>query len=460
MEWISLSVNSSTKRSISQGQGGLFRRFVLPQILIAITAGFLGLLWAASHQKKLDEEQMTGVAEANALFLEQMRLPLTGKMAENLSIVTNTKVVFESSELTDGTSFVGMDELSGEEASAAKAAIERAPDIVTISGYTALSRDIGDDRGRMIVIKPATPWLAFSKSTLVLPLLGMTLLAVAAAFFIARSVVRPLQNLASTAFASSDEAEINMPAHLMERHDEIGILARTLAKERNALLSEQELRRNSEKMALLGQLATSLAHEIKNPAAAIIMHAKSLEQNGVEPEGRLIREDGENITSLVNQWLFVAKPNAPRKSNNDIIQILKSLKERLEPLMQYNQVSLEIVGPESIQLNCDSQRIQQAFRNLIDNAIKAMPNGGAITIEISEKEGGSIEFVIADEGVGFSDEALRNFGETFYSEREGGMGLGLALAKGVFEAHGGELSARNKQDGGACISGAIRPESS
>ncbi|MCH7228329.1 sensor histidine kinase [Haloferula sp. A504] len=445
-------MNPPQSNAHPRSRGGLFRRFILPQILITAAAGTVGLLWEASQQRELDRKRMTEVATANATFLEQVKVPRSRHMAENLSVITGSRVGFFLPEqgLVEGWNW------SAGERAIAELARQQEPRMVSQSKLRALCRPIADGRGSIVVIEPARPLFASSRSLSVIPLLGITLVAIAAAFLIARSVVGPLQKLAAAIASASAETKMQLPAPLTRRKDEIGILAHTLVEERDALLEEQKLRRDAEKMALLGQLATSLAHEIKNPAAAIIMHAKALEDRGAEPEGRLIREDGEHITSLVNQWLFVARPEPPRSSTTDLVTLIHSLKNKLRGLLEFHDCRLDIVAPPGLPIACDSQRIEQAFRNLIDNAIKAMPKGGTVIIELTKKETGNIAFTVSDEGSGFSEDALAHFGETFYSEREGGMGLGLALAKGVIEAHGGSLSARNHAAGGALISGTLK----
>ncbi|MFC7337970.1 sensor histidine kinase [Haloferula chungangensis] len=434
-----------------RSRGGLFRRFIVPQVLIATAAGALALLWAASQQRQQAHERLAEVAEANALFLTNLKLPRSWQLADSLSQVTNSKVAFF---LPDEGLVVGHGWTTEERAVAALAR-ELEPTLARIGEHHALMRAIPDGRGSIVVVEPVGPLFDFSRSSSLVPLLGMTLLAVAAAFLIARSVVRPLQTLAEHGFSAPAEKGHELPARLTARHDEIGILARTLEQQRSELLDEQARRRNSEKMALLGQLATSLAHEIKNPAAAIIMHARNLEAQQDRGEGRLIREEGEHITALVNQWLFVAKPKAPRSSETDLVQLLRSLKSRLAPLLDFHRCRLELQLPESLIISCDTQRLEQVFRNLIDNAIKAMPEGGTVTLEMEQTDESSVVFHVLDEGPGFSAQALAHFGETFYSEREGGMGLGLALASGVVRAQGGTLTARNLKDGGACVTGTL-----
>ena len=441
----------SRPTAVSRSKGGLFRRFILPQILITAAAGTVGLLWEASQQRKLDQQRMREVATANANFLEQVKIPRSRHMAENLSVITGSRVGF----FLPGEGLVEGWDWSPEERSIALLAKEREHEIVLRNKLRALCQPIPDGRGSIVVIEPARPLLAFSTNFSVVPLLGITVVAIAAAFLIARTVVGPLQKLASSIFSASADHEMHLPDQLTRRQDEIGILARTLVDERDALLNEQQLRRHAEKMALLGQLATSLAHEIKNPAAAIIMHAKALEDRDSSIEGKLIREDGEHITSLVNQWLFVARPSPPRVSETDLVALLQSLKNKLGALLEFHRCRLDLVVPDRLSIECDSQRVEQAVRNLVDNAVKAMPRGGTIRVELSRGGTDGVAFAVSDEGPGFSEDALRHFGETFYSEREGGMGLGLALAKGVVESHGGSLTVRNLPGGGARVSGTM-----
>jgi signal transduction histidine kinase len=91
-------------------------------------------------------------------------------------------------------------------------------------------------------------------------------------------------------------------------------------------------------------------------------------------------------------------------------------------------------------------RLGQVFHNIILNAIQAMPEGGTLSITVSEKD---IRF--ADTGPGFSPAALRRGVEMLYSEKEGGMGLGLSVASNIVRAHGGRLIVGNRPEGGAVV---------
>ena len=209
----------------------------------------------------------------------------------------------------------------------------------------------------------------------------------------------------------------------------------------------------SERLATLGRIATSLAHEIKNPAAAIRLHADLLEK-GIPCSERgsvgMIQEEVDNITSLVNQWMYVAKASPGKTGRHDLCALLPAEVRRLQSMMDHANVVSKVVAQGEVWVEVDAERISQVLRNLLANAIQAMPEGGTLSA-VAGKVGGKAMMSIADEGKGFSDRAIQHFGEAFYSEKEGGMGIGLALVKEVIEAHGGSVHPENRTQGGAVV---------
>jgi signal transduction histidine kinase len=256
---------------------------------------------------------------------------------------------------------------------------------------------------------------------------------------IARRLVRPLEQLAKAAPSFSEQA---LPRVLTDRSDELGILARALDGARERIINEQELRERSERLAMLGQIATGLAHEIKNPAAAILMQAELMDGGA----GDLIRDEAEEIVGLVNQWLFIAQPSPPKVGMHDLASELRLMAERRGDVFSYRSVKAVVEVPELLEVECDVRRVMQAVRNLVDNAMAAMPDGGTLRLQLEEADGEAC-LTVFDTGDGFSETALARYGEPFYSEKEGGMGLGLVMVKRVIEAHGGRLEVENSQGG-------------
>ncbi len=96
----------------------------------------------------------------------------------------------------------------------------------------------------------------------------------------------------------------------------------------------------------------------------------------------------------------------------------------------------------------DQRRLAQVFSNLIMNAIQAMPRGGVLRIGARRAGDATVELSFADSGPGFSGTALARFADFFFSEKEGGMGIGLSVASEIVKAHGGELRVENRAEGG------------
>lgn len=218
------------------------------------------------------------------------------------------------------------------------------------------------------------------------------------------------------------------------------------------LARERIKRAQSERLAMLGRVATSLAHDIKNPLASIQLHAQLMTPANDEDATalRLITSESEVIAGLVNQWLHLANPLPPRLTKLDAAECLRSVAQNLDAQAKHTSVRIEnnLAGP--IWVMGDAQRLGQAFRNLIVNAIQAMPRGGSLRIETEHREK-SVIMRFIDSGSGFSDAALARGAELFFTEKEGGMGVGLNIVASIIEAHGGQLEMQNNPKGGAAV---------
>ncbi len=421
----------------SRSHGGLFRRLVLPIVLVALVTAFVAFFQAGSVEKRRDHERLKSVVEANGRLMERLNLPMTDRMRENLSEIAGVVFLF----CQDG-------KVIGDEEVMADIALDKVGEVVEEGEHLVFATELKDERF-LIGYQPVVRRAHFPPAVLI----GV-IVALGTAFFISRSVVLPLGKIAKEVREVSSGEALLLPQSVRERRDEIGVLARSLEENRDRLIDEQEKRQAAEKMAMLGRLTTSLAHEIKNPAASLIMHGQTLRKVEGNPVGRLIEEEGERITSLVEQWLFVAKPEGFDGGEYDLVALLSDLIGKLRPLCDFYQVSVVQSFPINLVVRCDWVRLEHVFRNLIQNGLQAMPDGGELKIFLRERED-EIEFEVRDQGGGFSASALEKFGEAFYSEREGGMGLGLTLVKEVVEAHGGRVEAENAIGGGAVVRGVL-----
>jgi signal transduction histidine kinase len=202
---------------------------------------------------------------------------------------------------------------------------------------------------------------------------------------------------------------------------------------------------DAQRFGLLGSIATSLAHEIRNPIAAIRLHGQLLEQTEAVNAGMIVHEAAK-IEDMLNQWMFLARPEPPRKTEIALVELIGNTVRVLEPAADHAKVHIAVTASPYRRVEADMHRLGQVFHNIILNAIQAMPEGGTLSITVSEKD---IRF--ADTGPGFSPAALRRGVEMLYSEKEGGMGLGLSVASNIVRAHGGRLIVGNRPEGGAVV---------
>jgi two-component system, sporulation sensor kinase E len=163
----------------------------------------------------------------------------------------------------------------------------------------------------------------------------------------------------------------------------------------------------------------------------------------------LIVSEAERIDFLVNQWLRYAKPEPVKLMPVDVAALVTDACHGLS--LQANHAGVAIhqeiaANWQEHEVKGDRDRLRQVLCNLLLNAIQSMPKGGEITIRVLR---GILE--VEDQGVGFSPQALAKFGEPFHSEREGGMGLGLAVSKEIIDSHGAEIAVENLPEKGACV---------
>jgi signal transduction histidine kinase len=229
----------------------------------------------------------------------------------------------------------------------------------------------------------------------------------------------------------------------------------------NALLNQQQTERlrqmyRAERLATAGQLASGVAHEIRNPLTAIRSTIQFLAGDAHAGEGR--RELLEGVVAEVD------------RINQIITQLLsfsRSAEAALEPL-ELNplvQFSLSLVAAqarlEQVRVVCqlaplptiagDEGQLKQLFLNLLLNALQAMPEGGELRVESAAGPGGAACLSIADTGCGMSEEVLERIFDPFFTTKAEGTGLGLALSYAIVERHRGEIRVRSAPGEGTVV---------
>ncbi|MFQ5429038.1 MAG: ATP-binding protein [Phycisphaerae bacterium] len=212
----------------------------------------------------------------------------------------------------------------------------------------------------------------------------------------------------------------------------------------------------SEHLAAVGQLAASLAHEIKNPLAGISGAIQILGAGlaGDHPHKEIITEVLNQIDRLdaaVKDVLVYARPKPPDPARVNLGRALERalLLFRAQPAFRGVNVTCEDLSGEYI-VEVDETQIQQVFANLILNAAHACESGGRIFCRIG-REDGRVRVTIEDDGIGIPEEILPRVFEPFFTTKAKGTGLGLPICRRIIEAHHGTLELQSEAGGGTRV---------
>ncbi len=220
----------------------------------------------------------------------------------------------------------------------------------------------------------------------------------------------------------------------------------------------QEQLLQSEKMSAVGQLISGVAHELNNPLTAILGYAQLLEGAGLDHRSadyvRKLFKQAQRTHRVVQNLLSFARQRKPQKQEVDLRKVLEESLTLREYDLKVNNVSLEREIPDDLpSVVADPHQLEQVFLNVINNALDAMVEGsasGVLKVRVFRKDAYvCVEF--DDSGPGIKDPS-RIFDPFYTTKSVGkGTGLGLSICYGIVKEHGGEIVARNREEGGATI---------
>ncbi|MDH3525757.1 MAG: ATP-binding protein [Acidobacteriota bacterium] len=209
----------------------------------------------------------------------------------------------------------------------------------------------------------------------------------------------------------------------------------------------EEQAAEAERMAVIGTLASGLAHEIRNPLNALNLNMQLLDEElpAGSSQRRMLgitREEIHRLERLVTDFLLFARPRRVERGPTTAAELFASCREVLDPELRRRGGRLEVVDRTAGEpLWVDGEQIQQLLINLVQNALAASrPEDAEPVIELrAELAGGETLLQVRDHGVGIDGGDRERVFEAFYSTRRGGTGLGLAVVRRIARAHGGEV---------------------
>ena len=256
-----------------------------------------------------------------------------------------------------------------------------------------------------------------------------------------------------------------MSKKLSDAYEEIKTWTETLNEKVNEKTKELKNIYNQvyqiEKLASLGKLSATVAHELNNPLAGILtlskLIAKRLKKTQVEKEYEelieyleLISNESARCGQIVKDLLLFSHAEADEFANENLLRIIDNSVMVINHHLQMNGITLIKDYPDyPIMIYCNANKIQQALMSLLINSIEAMTNKGKIIINLI-KEDNNVVVRIIDEGTGISDKDLPYIFEPFYSTKESssGTGLGLAVVYGIITKHHGKIEIENTSNQG------------
>jgi signal transduction histidine kinase len=276
-------------------------------------------------------------------------------------------------------------------------------------------------------------------------------IALVVARWLARGMTQPLRDMAAAA-RGMETGDYSGRVHTRSR-DEVGQLATAFNRMSAELQNLEQSRRD---------LVANVSHELKTPITAIRAHLENLLDGVEQPDPKTLQvmlTQTERLSRLIEQLLELSRLESGElpllRESTSLAPLVTQVLSEIEVARSDRGVVVESELPLDLPpVDADRERVHQVLFNLVDNAVRFTPSGGAVTVS-AQQQNGSVEVRVADTGVGIPPEHLPRLFERFYradparSREDGGTGIGLAIARSVVEAHGGHIRAESELGGGS-----------
>jgi signal transduction histidine kinase len=226
----------------------------------------------------------------------------------------------------------------------------------------------------------------------------------------------------------------------------------------NRLQATQQELLVAERMATVGRLSLKVAHEVRNPIAAIELNAEMLQDivrgrpgaDMDEATGLVaaIRDQVNTLDALTEEYLAFARFPKPHFEDESINHLLEELVAFVRPVAIRQGLTIHVATDPTVpMMEIDRALLRQAILNLVKNALEALSRGGALTIE-SRCDGEAVTIAVSDTGGGIPIEVAERLFEPFFTTKPQGTGLGLSITRQIIEEHGGDLGWHNREGAG------------
>lgn len=278
-------------------------------------------------------------------------------------------------------------------------------------------------------------------------LIGTPLLAAGVSLYIGRSIAVPIGRLRAGAVRlAAGDLDTRIA---VDTTDEFGALARQFNAMTAALKDNQARLVQSEKLAGIGRLAAGVAHEINNPLGVILGYTRLLAKRAdgaLLDDLKVVEEETVRARDIVEGLLDLSRPIGSTPEHVDLNGVSTEIVERLKEANVLDEVEVSIEGA-GVALG-HPVKLRQVISNLVRNAAEAAGPHGRVVVQITE-DPRVAKVQVQDNGPGLDAQARVHLFEPFFTTKERGTGLGLAVSRAIARAHGGDIEAHGRPEGGA-----------
>jgi two-component system, OmpR family, sensor kinase len=320
----------------------------------------------------------------------------------------------------------------------------------------AVTLDLGGQTHLLQVAQSLAPIdaaLARGGFALVISILVILTLAVISGAFLIRRALAPVRRITGTAQGIGASGDLSQRVGYRGPRDEIGQLATTF----DLMIERLDRALQSQK-----DFVADASHELRGPLTVIRGNLDLLKRNLGEEDRResvrVIESETSRMSKIVGDLLTLAELDSAQSELAETVSLKDILVDAIGRARQLSGNRQIVVDrQEDLRVKGNTHRLEQALRNLVDNAIRYTPDGGTITLSLYQ-DAGWARLEVADTGIGISPDHLSHIFDRFYrvdkarSKARGGTGLGLAIVKGIVEQHGGKVTVTSEPGKGSTFS--------